>query len=431
VGLFSGISIKNLGLNDKKAWNPSLWNLAGSQSLSGENVTEQTALTLSAYWCGVNLIAGTVSTLPLHLQRKEQNKTIIAKESHIDRVLHSEFNPMMTAEIGRAVMMAHLLTWGNCYAEKVFNKMGELVELWPISPNRVFIEKIEGGQIIYRINVDNQPFYFNRERILHIPGLGFDGIQGYSVIAMARKSLGLAMALETFGSRYFGEGTHPSGIISHPLAIKDDNLRKALKESYAGLGKSHRLMLLEEGMKYEKIGIPPNDSQFIESKVHSISDVARWLNLPLHKLHEMSKSSFNNIESEQISFVTDSILLWLIRVEQNYDLQLLSRIQKKQNHFTRHNVDGLLRGNVKDRGEYYRIMRQIGAMSINDIREKENWDPVKDGDEHYVQVNEIPVSLMHEYWKWQFENKQQNSNNKTGDNSEGDEQKQLPNNINK
>jgi len=400
MGIFSGLSIKNLSLTDEKAWYPSLWNLVGSMSLSGEKVTESTALTYAAVWCAVNLISGTVSTLPLHLLRKEQNKTITAKKNRIYRVLHDEFNPMMTAETGRAVMMAHLLTWGNCYAEKVVNNMGEIIELWPISPDRVEIESLDNQQIIYRITVNRQPYRLTRERILHIPGLGFDGFQGYSVIAMARKSIGLAMAMETFGALYFGSGTHPGVVVKHPGQLSaqgHDNLKKSLSETHSGLGQSHKLMLLEEGMTIEKIGIPPEDSQFLESRQFQIPEVARWFNLPPHKLKDLTRSSFSNIESEQISFVTDSILPWLIRLEQNYALQLLSSIEKKQEFFFRHNVDGLMRGNAKDRGEYYRTMFNIGAMSINDIREKEDWDPVEGGDERFIPLNMIPLSRFNEY----------------------------------
>jgi HK97 family phage portal protein len=399
MGLFSGLMkrVKNLSLTDEKAWDTSLWNLAGAISQSGEVVTESTALTYSAIWCAVNLIAGTVSTLPLQLLRKDQGKTITAKEQRIYRVLHDEFNPLMTAEMGRSVMAAHLLVWGNCYAEKVTNGVGDIVELWPIPPNRVRIESANNKQVIYSIQVDSQRYQLNRDRILHIAGLGFDGLQGYSVIAMARKSIGLAMAMETFGSRYFGEGTHPSGIITHPLAIKNNDLRKALKDQYAGLGKTHRLMLLEEGMDYKSIGVPPEDSQFLESRQFQIPEVARWFNLPPHKLKDLTRSSFSNIESEQISFVTDSILPWLIRLEQNYAMQLLSPVEKKREFFFRHNVDGLMRGNSKDRSEYYRTMFGIGAMSINDIREKENWDPVENGDERFVPLNMIPLSRLNEY----------------------------------
>ena len=207
--------VKNLSLTDEKAWNPSLWNLIGSQSLSGENVTEQTALTYSAYWCGVVLISGTISTLPLHLLRKAGKKTNFMTEKRLFRVLHDRFNPYMTAQVGREVMMAHLLTWGNCYAEIVRNVLGEVVELWPIAPNRVTPEWRDDG-MVYRIKVGNEDIYLPREKVLHVPGLGYDGFTGYSVIAMARKSIGLGMAMETFGALYFGNGTHPGVVVSHP-----------------------------------------------------------------------------------------------------------------------------------------------------------------------------------------------------------------------
>lgn len=392
--------IKNLGLDDPKAWDSSLWNLRGAQSLSGETVNEYTALTYSAVWCAVSLISGTVSSLPLHLLRKDDEKTVTAREKPLFDVLHGVFNPYMTAQVGREVMMAHLLTWGNAYFEKVTDRLGQIRELWPIAPNRVQI-KLESKELVYEIDVDGGKIALTRSKILHIPGLGYDGFVGYSPIAMARKSLGLGMAMETFGALYFGNGTHPGVVVTHPQqlsATAHENLKKTLTEAHSGLGQAHRLMLLEDGMKMEKIGIPPEDSQFIESREFQIPEVARWFNLPPHKLKDLSKANYNNIEAEQINFVTDSILPWLIRLEQNYDLQLLTQNERrKELLYTRHNVDGLLRGSAKDRAEYYRTMFGIGAMSINDVRDKENWDPIDGGDERFVPLNMIPLSRIDEY----------------------------------
>jgi HK97 family phage portal protein len=307
----------------------------------------------------------------------------------------------MTAQVGRSVMIAHLLTWGNCYAEKVRNGYGEITELWPISPNRVTID-IEDGVLIYKINVDNQQYKFTRDKILHIPGLGFDGYQGYSVIAMARKSIGLGMALETFGSLYFGQGTHPGAVITHPTSLKDPKtFREAFASEYEGLSQAHRVLLLQEGMKLEKIGIPPEDSQFLESRQFQIPEIARWFNLPPHRLKDMTKSSFSNIENEAQSYVTDSLLPVAINIEQNLDLQLLTYTQKYVNQlYFRHNFDGLLRGNSKDRAEYYKIMFGIGAMSINQIKEKENMDPSDSpyADEPFIAINNmIPLSKIDEW----------------------------------
>ena len=393
--------IKNLSLTDEKAWNPSLWNFAGSQSLSGENVTESTALTYSAFWNAINLISGTVSTLPLQLLRKDQRKTIIAKEKKLYRVLHDQFNPYMTAQTGRSVLMAHILTWGNGYAEIVRNNYGDVIELWPITPNRVMVEMVN-GELVYNIRVDTEDIRLPRSQVLHIPGLGFDGFQGYSIVSMARKSLGLSMAIESFGSLYFGQGTHPGVVVEHPTSLSPEshaNLKKSLTEVYSGLGKSHKLMLLEDGMKLQKIGIPPNDSQFLESREFQVLEVARWFNLPPHKLKNLTKASLNNIESEQISYVTDSILPWLVLIEQNYNSQLLNESERyEQNIYTRHNVEGLLRGNAKDRSDYYRTMFNIGVLSIDEIREKEEKDPLgtEFSDEHFVPLNMAPLSMLRE-----------------------------------
>jgi HK97 family phage portal protein len=399
--------IKNLSISDEKSWNPSLWNLAGSQSLSGESVTEASALTYSAVWDAVGQISGAISTLPLHLLRSDKNKTIQATEKRLFRVMHSEFNKYMTAQIGREVLTSHILTWGNCYAEKVYNGYGEIIELWPIPPNRVRMEMHE-GELIYQIRVDNEDIPLKRDQILHIPGMGFDGFQGYSVISMARKSIGLGMAMETFGSHYFGSGTHPGVIVSHPLKmdpITKSNLQTALTQTYSGLGQSHKLMLLEEGMKIENIGVPPEDSQFLESRTFQISDIARWFHIPVHKLKNLERATNNNIESEQISWVVDTLLPLCIRFEQCYDQQMLSESEKtRQFLFFRHNLDGQMRGNSKDRAEYYKTMAGIGGMTINEIRGKENLDPVDSpyADEPFIAINNmIPLSKIDEYLKKQ------------------------------
>lgn len=309
----------------------------------------------------------------------------------------------MTAMAGREVITAHILTWGNCYAEIVRNGVGDIVELWPIPPSRV-TPKLEGGELLYDIRVDGEPdITLGRDKILHVPGLGFDGFVGYSVVAMARKSLGLGMALESFGSLYFGQGTHPGVIVSHPGKLSQpahDNLQKSLATNYAGLGKSHRLLLLEEAMKFEKIGIPPNDSQFLESRVFQISEIARWLNLPVHKLKEMERATNSNIESEQITFVTDSILPWLIRFEQNYNMQLLTPRERKQEKlYFHHVVEGLLRGDSKARSEYYKIMVMYGLLTPNEVRALENKNPHKDplADELWMMSNMFPMSKIDEF----------------------------------
>jgi HK97 family phage portal protein len=383
----------NLSVTDQKAWNPSLWRFFGSESLSGEQVNEYTALNYSAVYNAISLISGTIGALPLHLMQKKGDKKRIADDRVMYRVMHDEWNPYITAMAGRETLMSHVLSWGNGYAEKVFNGYGELVQLWPITPDRVTPE-MRDGSLVYRIRVDSKDIIMPREKILHVPGLGFDGLVGYSVIAMARKSIGLSMAMETFGSTYFGNGTHPGMIVEHPGQLSPQahtNLKNSLTETYSGLGKAHRMMLLEDGMKVQKITIDPEDSQFLESRQFQIPEIARWFNLPPHKLKDLTKSSFSNIESEQISFVTDSILPWLVRLEANYNMQLLNASDKSlSGHgrlYFKHIVEGLLRGDAASRSAYYAVMLDKGVMSINEVREKEDLDPVKGGDIHLVPLN--------------------------------------------
>lgn len=405
MGILGKIARKNLALNDPKAWNPLLWNLIGNQTPSGENVTEETALTYSAFWNAVYIIAETLAGLPLHLMKKDGNRKMIADDEDLYYLMHDNPNPFMTSFVFREVNIAHTLTWGNGFAEKVRNRMGQIVELWPIPPNRIktILLNPEDNNLWYEIQVGIETVWLPREKILHIPGFGFDGFIGYSVVAMARKSIGLGMAMETFGSNYFGQGTHPGVIVSHPERLDAQthaNLKQSLTETYSGLGQSHRLMLLEEGMKMEKVGVPPNESQFLESRQFQIPEIARWFNLPPHKLKDLTKSSFNNIESEQISFVVDSILPWVIRLDQNYNLQLLTKEQrKKKKYYFKHNIEGLLRANSKDRADLYRVMVTNTIMTPNEVREKEDMNPSDNplADELFTQVNTIPLSKLEEY----------------------------------
>lgn len=398
---------KALSVTDEKAWNPSLWRFAAYND-SGVDVDEHSALNYSAVFCAINLISGTIGTLPLHLIKQTGRKKEYKRNHPLYRVMHDQANPYMTATDLRETQMAHVLGWGNGYAEIVRNNMGQVIQLWPIPPNRITPRMYE-GELVYEVIVDNETKYLPRDRVLHLHGLGFDGFLGYSVIRMAAQSIGLAMAMESFGSRFFANGTHPGVVAYHPGKLSPDshkNLRDDLMSKHSGLGKAHRLMLLEEGMKIEKIGIPPEEAQFLQSRQHQIPEVARWFNLPPHKLRDLSRSSFNNIESEQISFIVDSISPWCYRSEQSYNAQLLSDQEKRSGLYFKHSVEGHLRGDSKSRSEFYQKLWQIGAISQNEIREKEDlsYDENPMADERFVPMNMMPLSKIDEYLNRSKEN---------------------------
>lgn len=394
----------NVSLTNPKAWDRSLWNIKGAANATGEVVTEETALNYSAVWNAVNLISGTVAGLPLHLMQRQGRANNIADKDPLYYVLHDKPNPYMSSMNFRECLMSHVLTWGNGYAEIIRNGLGEPYALWPIPPRYVNKMEFIDGNLYYEVNLaeGGDTVFIPRANMLHVYGLGFDGYQGYSPVAMARQSIGLGMAMESFGSHYFGSGTHPGVIVSHPKKLDPQthaNMKKSLTDSYSGLGQSHRLMLLEEGLTMEKVGFPNNEAQFLESRQFQIAEIARWYNLPPHKLKDLSKSSFNNIESEQISFVTDSILPWLIRVEECLNMQLLTDRQRSKKLYFKHIVEGLLRANSKDRAEYYKLMIGNGVMTPNEARGKEDMNPSESpyADELWMPTGLIPVSKFDEY----------------------------------
>jgi len=367
---------------------------------AGVDVNEFVALNFSAVYNAITIISQTVGSLPLHLFKRTERITQKAVNRPGYGVLHSVANPEMTAMTYRETTSAHELSWGNSYSEIVRNGMGQIVELWPIPPNRVTVrraKKDDGtpGPLFYEINVGTgQPVFLPRERILHIPGLGFDGLIGYSVLTKARESIALGMATEEFGARFFGQGTAPIGSLETPEDLGDgrEDFAKEFQKGYAGLGKSHSVMILDRDMKYKPIGVKPEDAQFLQTRAFSVVEVARWFNIEPMKLKDHSKSSFNNITSLQTSHVIDCIRPWLVRREQNYNMQMLTPKERRMGYYWEHVVEGLLRGDWAARAEYYSKIWMIGGITNNEIREKENMNTIgQEGDVYLEPMNMQPA----------------------------------------
>jgi HK97 family phage portal protein len=301
------------------------------------------------------------------------------------RLLHDSPNPEMTAMQFRETMMAHVLLWGNGYAEIERDGMDRIISLWPLPPNKVQVYRDDSAELYYEVTPDKpseEKRVLRKRQVLHVPGLSFNGIIGYSPIAKLRESYGLAMAMEEFGARFFGSGTHPGLVVSHPGKLgkqAHENLDRSLAETYAGLGKSHRILLLEEAMKVEKIGIAPEEAQFLESRKFQIAEICRAFRVPLHMVNELDRATFSNIEHQSLEFVMHCIRPWLVRLEQAYNMQLLNTDLERRRYFWEHLIDGLLRGDIKSRYDAYAIGRQWGWLSADDIRELENMNPLPDG----------------------------------------------------
>lgn len=378
-------------------------------SSSGKSVTERSAMQMTAVYACARILSEAVAGLPLHFYRYEEDGS---KEKAIDsnlyHLLHDEPNPEMSSFVFRETLMTHLLLWGNAYAQIIRNGKGEVIALYPLMPNKMLVDRDENGKLYYTYTrSDCEPNTMNGSSVvlepkdvLHIPGLGFDGLVGYSPIAMAKNAIGLAIATEEFGSKFFANGAAPSGVLEHPGTIKDPTrVREAWQSQFGGSGNSGKVAVLEEGMKYTPISISPEQAQFLETRKFQINEIARIFRVPPHMVGDLEKSSFSNIEQQSLEFVKYTLDPWVVRWEQSLSRSLLSEDEKKQ-YFFKFNLEGLLRGDYQSRMNGYAIARQNGWMSANDIRELEDLDklsPEQGGDLYLVNGNMLPLEKAGAY----------------------------------
>ena len=374
-------------------WSSSYSFLFGTSS-SGKTVNERTALQTTAVYACVRILAETIASLPLHTYQY----TASGKEKAIDHpiyyLLHSEPNPEMTSFVFRETLMGHLLLWGNAYAQIIRDGRGRVVGLYPLLPSKMVVNRTERGILYYQYEKDGQQYFLGNHEVLHIPGLGFDGLIGYSPIAMAKNAIGMAIATEEYGAKLFANGATPGGVLEHPGVLKDPaRIRDSWNAVYQGSGNAHRLAILEEGMSFKSIGIPPEQAQFLETRKFQIEEICRIFRVPPHLVASLDRATFSNIEQQSISFVVHTIRPWLIRIEQSINKALLSDSEKGQ-YFVSFVVEGLLRGEYSARMQGYAIGIQNGFMSPNCVRELENMNqiPVEQGGSTFM-VNGNMVSL--------------------------------------
>ena len=356
-------------------------------STSGKSVNEFTAMQTTAVYACVRILSETLAALPLQLYRYTPGGKERVYDHPLYHLLHDEPNPEMTSFIFRETLMSHLLIWGNAYAQIIRDRLGRVQGLYPLRPDKMSVCRDENGQIyyIYTKTTDENPAVrpygqvpLRKDEVLHIPGLGFDGLVGYSPIAMARNAVGMTMACEEYGASFFANGASPSGVLEHPGVLKDPSkVRDSWNAVYQGSANAHKVAVLEEGMKYQQIGIPPEEAQFLETRKFQLNEIARLYRIPPHMIGDLEKRSFNNIEQQSMEFVKYTLDPWVIRWEQAMQKSLFLPEEKKQ-YFLKFNVNGLMRGDYESRMTGYSIGRQNGWLSANDIREMEDMNPVPD-----------------------------------------------------
>ena len=384
---------------------------------SGKTVNERTAMQTTAVYACVRILAEAIASLPLSVYQT----TGLGKEKAINHnlyhLLHDEPNSEMTSFVFRETLMSHLLLWGNAYAQIIRDQNGKVLSLYPLLPNKMSVNRDSRGNIyyVYTRESDETPslagygeFYLSNHEVLHIPGLGFDGLIGYSPIAMAKNAIGMSLATEEYGASFFANGATPGGVLEHPGIVKDpQRVRESWNSVYQGTKNAHKVAVLEEGMKYQSIAISPEQAQFLETRKFQINEIARIFRVPPHMVGELEKSSFSNIEQQSLEFVKYTLDPWVTRWEQAMQKALLLPGEKSQ-YFIKFNVDGLLRGDYQSRMNGYAIARQNGWMSSNDIRELENMNlisPEEGGDIYMVIGNMLKLKDVGAYAKENTERK--------------------------
>ena len=401
MGIFSGLFKSRDKPQNRTAGSNYAFFMGGTTS--GKTVTERSAMQMTAVYSCVRILSEAVAGLPLHLYKyTDSGGKAMSLDHPLYRLLHDEPNPEMSSFVFRETLMTHLLLWGNAYAQIIRNGKNEIVALYPLMPNKMSVDRDESGRLYYTyyrssdeaIKDKGSSVTLYPSDVLHIPGLGFDGLVGYSPIAMAKNAIGMAIACEEYGAKFFANGAAPGGVLEHPGTIKDpQRVRESWQSTFGGSGNANKIAVLEEGMKYTPIGISPEQAQFLETRKFQINEIARIFRVPPHMVGDLEKSSFSNIEQQSLEFVKYTLDPWVIRWEQSIQRSLLSKDEKAA-YFVKFNLEGLLRGDYQSRMNGYAIGRQNGWMSANDIRELENLDriPAEDGGDLYlINGNMLPL----------------------------------------
>ena len=357
------------------------------QTSAGYAVNERSAMQVTAVYACVRILAEAIAGLPLGVYRYTENGSKEKVPDHpLYALLHDEPNPEMTSFIFRETMMSHLLLWGNAYAQIIRDGRGQVLGLYPLLPSKMDVSRADNGELVYTYSRGMDEYgskkrteqvELRREDVLHIPGLSFDGLIGYSPIAMAKNAIGMALATEAYGATFFANGATPGGVLEHPGVVKDPaHLRESWHAQFSGKN-SHNVAVLEEGMTFHQMSIPPEEAQFLETRKFQIDEIARIFRVPPHMVGDLEKSSFSNIEQQSLEFVKYTLDPWVVRWEQAMHQALLLPSEKPALFF-KFNVDGLLRGDYQSRMNGYAVGRQNGWLSANDIRELENMNHISE-----------------------------------------------------
>ena len=368
----------------------------GQRSTAGKSVNIESALGITAVYACVRVLADGVAALPLPLYRRLPRGKERAPDHPLYRLLHDQPNPWMTPYTLKETLMGHVLLRGNAYANIVRDRSGYPVELWPLRPASMLdIRESESGQLIYLYRVPGgEAVKIPQSEMFHIRGLSPDGLRGYSPITVHREAMGLTMAEEEFGARFFSNGAIPQGVLQAKARLSKtavDNLRESWNAAHQGLSQSHRVAILEEGVEWKATGVAMEDAAWLAGRTFQLDEMCRIFRVPPHKVYELTRATFSNITDQELQFQGDSLVPWLVRLEEQVNISLLSPSDRRI-YYAEFLVDAALRADISKRYEAYFRARQGGWMNSNEIRERENLNPFEGGDDYWQPVNMVAIN---------------------------------------
>lgn len=371
--------------------------LSYGESYTGITVNRDTALNYIAYWACVRLLTETLASLPFLTNRRLQPR---GKERATDHplysILHDEPNPEMDSFTFFETLMYHLVAVdGNCYAFIDYeDDLTTIKHLWLMSPDKVTPARNEKKEIVYQYQFSDGVRTIPGYRVWHVPGLGYDGLVGYTPLTLAREAIGLGLATEKFGGKLFSNGTNMGGFLEHPGHMTTDaqkRFEKTILENGRGLDEAHKWIVLEEGMKATKLVMNPEDAQMLQTRKFQRSEMASFFHIPPHMIGDLERATFSNIEEQSLEFVIYTMRPWFVRFERSAKRKLLSASEKQSLYFQILD-QALLRGDIESRYRAYAIARNWGWMSANDVLDLEDRNGIgEQGDIYMAPQNMIPA----------------------------------------
>lgn len=375
-----------------------LMNTLRSQMIGGTGpITPSNAVQIPTVLACIRVLSESLASLPLHLYVRGKRGKFKAYRHPLYALLRDLPNPEMTQVELVMILQGHLAGWGNAYAQKVHNRKGELIAVWPMRPDRMQIHRLQDGWLWYYYSDDptqepdvrNANNWYRRDEIMHLRGLGFDGVQGYSVISLARRALQMADNAEAYGSKFYENGARPGIVLTTPKQLTDkayERLKTSWETRHQGIENANKTAILEEGTDIKEFGIPPKDSQYIETTKFKRSEIASLFRIPPHMVGDLERATFSNIEEQGLEFVRYTLAPWIKIWEQAIYRDLLTE-QERRIYFARFDTFGLTIGNTVAQQQWFATGLQNGYLSPNDVREIIGLNEIDGGDQYMRQLN--------------------------------------------